>query len=586
MNKLRFATVVAGCSLALLPLLAPSEANACGGNFCDTGPTAMPVDQSGENILFVIDETSVEAHIQIQIDTSTEAEKFAWVIPVTALPEFSVGSEIFFDNILAGSVPSYGMQQNADFCGDAGDEGGGDPANSTGDEGLTGSGTGDGDGDPGGPEVVFKGSVGVFDIAVLDGGTVEGVMSWLEANEYQQDPNAMPILGQYLEEEFLFVALKLNDTKTENIHPITIKYDGTEPCVPIRLTAIAATDDMDIRTFFLDDARVAPKNYRHVLVNPLKLDWFNNADNYKEVISMAVDADEANGNAFVTEYAGPSNVISLAGVYSGSWDSAPYAALVDSPVGVADLLFSQDLMFCDIDWDDTCTPLHPLLQGILDEYIPVPDGVNPVEFWDCMECFAGQIDLDAWDAAAFAATLDERIIEPGFHATELVQQNPYLTRMYTTISPSEMNADPIFGVNTTLPDINNIRFATQTLHCDGSTTVELPDGRQVLFAPGAVLEWPDFQDEMPWDEDIDQEGMAENAPLISLVDNTERIDELLEEYNNLQDSGENTGGDDAGADDVGMGSGCGCAVDERPVGGALLGFMTLGIMGLVRRRRS
>ena len=47
---------------------------------------------------------------------------------------------------------------------------------------------------------------------------------------------------------------------------------------------------MDIRAFFLGDARVVPVNYRHVLLNPLKIDWFNNASNYKEVISMAVDA--------------------------------------------------------------------------------------------------------------------------------------------------------------------------------------------------------------------------------------------------------------------------------------------------------
>jgi len=588
MNKLPIAPLATSCALAFaLPLLLPSQAEACGGNFCDTGPMAMPVDQTGENILFKIDETSVEAHIQISIDTNTDAEKFAWVIPVTALPEFSVGSQILFDNMLQASVPSYGLQQNADFCGDSGDEGG-DPA--------TDSGTGDGDGDPGtgggpeGPDVVFQGSVGAFEIAVLDGGTVDGVMTWLGDNGYEQDPNAEPILAQYLEEEFLFVALKLGvDADLADIHPIVIKYDGDEPCVPIRLTAIAAADDMDIRTFFLGEARVAPKNYRHVLVNPLKIDWLANGANYKEVITMAVDADEANGNAFVTEYAGPSNVISLANIYSDLWSAAPYAALDASPVGVGELLQNQDLMFCDIDWDQTCTPLHPLLQGILDTYIPVPENVDPVEFWTCMECYAELVDLEAWDAAAFAQTLDERIFQPGLHARDLVVDNPYLTRMYTTISPSEMNADPIFGVNTTLADVANVRWATQTRHCDGSTTVELPDGREVYFAPGATITWPDFQDEMPWEEDVDEEGMADNAPLINLVDNTEQIDQLLEEYNQQNGGGGQEGGTggDAGANDAGLGgSGCACAVeDRRPLGGALLGFMTLGLMGLVRRRR-
>ncbi len=46
--------------------LGEHSAHACGGTFCDSGPQAMPVDQTGENILFVMDGTTVEAHVQIQ----------------------------------------------------------------------------------------------------------------------------------------------------------------------------------------------------------------------------------------------------------------------------------------------------------------------------------------------------------------------------------------------------------------------------------------------------------------------------------------------------------------------------------------
>ena len=59
---------------------------------------------------------------------------------------------------------------------------------------------------------------------------------------------------------------------------------------------------MDIRVFVLADGRAAPTNYRHVLVNPLKIDWLNRATNYKEVITNAVDAFMADGRAFVTEF--------------------------------------------------------------------------------------------------------------------------------------------------------------------------------------------------------------------------------------------------------------------------------------------
>ncbi|MFO7564535.1 MAG: DUF2330 domain-containing protein [Enhygromyxa sp.] len=570
-------TLLVGSALALTaPMLVPSVAEACGGTFCDVGPTAMPVDQTGENILFHIGPNSVEAHIQIQYDPNSGAEQFAWLIPVTALPEFEVGSQLFFDAILNASVPSYGMTVQTDFC-SADDDNFGGTGGLTGAAGEDGGDDNSGEGGDDGPKVVLNTSVGAFEIAVLDGGTVDGVMQWLEDNGYQQDPAAAPIIEQYLEEEFLFVAMKLgNQAGVDEIHPVVIRYEGVEPCVPIRLTRIAAVEDMDIRVFFLQDARVVPVNYRHVLVNPLKIDWLNNASNYKEVISMAVDAQEADGNAFVTEYAGTSNIVQTWQIFQDQWSSVPFEGLVDSPIGAIEQLEAQGLMFCDTEWDVNCTYNHPLLEGIVNEFIPVPAGVDANLFYDCLSCYEAQIDLEAWDAALFAARLDERMFAPGKQAVALLQDNAYLTRMYTTISPAEMNVDPMFRINTALDDVPNIRFANQTNHCDGSATVRLPDGREVLFPDATDMTWPEFGDEMPWEEDVDQENMADNAPLVNLVDNTEEIDHLLAAYNTktkAQITGLGTGG-------------CACSVDDRDTrGGLALGLATLALFGLVRRRR-
>src|SRR4029079_339685 len=120
----------------------------------------MPVDQSGENILFVMSEGFTEAHIQIQYVPQPGVEKFAWVIPLQALPEFDVGSEPLFDNVLASTVPSYGYNNNftgegcgGSFGGDGGSDGGG---------GSSGAGE-DSTGGPG-PQVVLHEIVGAFEI--------------------------------------------------------------------------------------------------------------------------------------------------------------------------------------------------------------------------------------------------------------------------------------------------------------------------------------------------------------------------------------------------------------------------------------
>lgn len=565
---------------------------------CDSGPNAMPVDQTGENILFVLDGNTVEAHIQIQYDPDTEASKFAWMIPVIALPEFEVGSQTLFDNMLAGSVPFYGFNTAQEFCGEdpnapppnGGGDSGGDPG-----DGLTG-GEGDTSGDDG-PTILYNATVGAFDIVVLQDASVDSLMQWLGDNGYQQDPNAAPILEQYIKEGHMFVAFKLtNSAEVDEIHPVVLRYTGDESCVPIRLTRIAAKEDMDIRAFFLGDTRTVPINYRHVLVNPLKMDWPNFAMNYKEVISLAVDAFAAEGNAFVTEYAGPSDVISPFGVYDGAWNAAAFEQL--EAVDVVDVLGTQGLMSCFQDFETVCQYNHPLLQGLLGKHVPVPQGLGADEFYACLSCYADQIDVAAWDPLAFAADFEQRIVAPGKHASELLGKYPYLTRMYTTISPDEMMEDPIFRPNPDLADVPSQLQATRLLRCDGHADWTLPDGRKV-FVPNNGP-WPDFDAELPWEEEI-QTTTIKGAPM-TLVNNTAAINKALDEWNNKMDpvQGQLPPGsddpdadpDDPGADPDDPGhseasSGCGCDVTTG-AGGLATSLALFGLLAVrpSRRRRA
>ncbi|MEM7158217.1 MAG: DUF2330 domain-containing protein [Myxococcota bacterium] len=604
---------VLGVGMFAVAMALPSEAEACGGTFCDAGPQAMPVDQTGENILFAMGETTIEAHIQIQYDPDTEASEFAWVVPVTQIPAFEVSSDQLFINVLNGTVPSYGFTSTFEGCGDddGAGEGGGPIV-------LDAGGPPDGGG--GGPKVVFEDTVGAFDVVVLQGGTAQEVMDWLAANSYEQDPEAQPILEEYLAEGYLFAAFRLtNGAEVAEIHPISLIFDNDEACIPLRLTRIAAQEDMDVRTFFLADNRVVPQNYQHVLVNPLRLDWNNLANNYKEVITLAVDADEANGRAFVTEYAGPSDVVAQNGLFSNEWDSAPFAAA--DPTTIIDLLEFQGLVTCFEDGrgGTICDYDHTLIRGLLAQYLPVPAGIDEGDFYGCLSCYAGMIDMVAWDGTAFGDALQERIIDPGQHAVDLLDGYPTLTRMYTTISPGEMTEDPFFYQNADLPDVDlTNQLASRNVLCEGGAVWTLPDGREV-YAPSSGT-WPTFPDELPWEEEVQE--IAERGGPISLVDNTELIDTMLFEHNCQYDypsvvvcSGEGaTGGADdtgtggggggdaagdsdtdgqatggsggsasAGLDGADDGGGCGCSATPRP--GAVWGLALLGLLGLRRRRK-
>lgn len=565
--------------------LLPTDAEACGGTFCDGGaPNPMPVDQSGENILFVRDGDFVEAHIQIQYMGS--AEKFGWVVPLLKAPEeIAPGSEPLFQNMLAGTVPTYGFSRQNDVCtvpDDASNDGFG--------TGAAGGDDGGGEGgDPEGPTILSMQEVGAFEVTVLTAESAQDVVDWLMENDYQTDEEAVPILEEYLAEGHVFAAVKLTaGADVDEIHPIMFRFQSNEPCVPLRLTRIAAVEDMEVRTFFLSDTRVAPRTYRHVEVNPLLIDWPNQATNYKEVISIAVDEESADGRAFVTEYAGSSEVVPQNGISGPGWSAAAFEGL--APTSVIAKLTEQGLWQCGEDFNTfeyVCQATHPLVQPLLDEFLPVPAGVDPLDFYENPANYADQIDADAWgDGSGFAAGLLERVIAPGEHAEDLLRRFGYLTRMYTTISPAEMTEDPMFHENPNLGDVEALRMATQRILCNGDSIWTLPDGREVYVRAGDP--WPDFDAALPDDgttmpasEFIDEVPTSDGAPM-RLVDNQELIDTKLRAYN------EGQGWNGASVPEGGeptpeLAGGCGCTSGGGAGAVWMLGFGVLAFVG--RRRR-
>src|SRR5690606_22949815 len=145
----------------------------------------------------------------IQIQYEGEAEQFAWIIPVTAVPEISVGSQALFDNMLTATVPTFTVNNRTegDCSGGVGigcakleaspnriDRAGGDGG------GLTG-----GESDASGVEILDRGFAGAFEYVTLTGGDVQEIVDWLDTNGSAQDDEAPPILDEYLQDDFVFV---------------------------------------------------------------------------------------------------------------------------------------------------------------------------------------------------------------------------------------------------------------------------------------------------------------------------------------------------------------------------------------------
>ena len=546
--------------LAVCAWVAPAPARACGGTFCDgAGATPMPVDQTGENVLFIQDGPSIEAHIQIQY--TGEPQRFAWLVPVPSVPEFSIGSDLLFQELLRASAPSYAIpftqpascaedilpflailpaalvapystaaMLSALALGALGGCGGADLASA---EALTQ--------DAASATVVYQDSVGAFDITVLQASTTQEVTQWLADNDYNVPPGTAALVRQYVEENSLFAAVKLvSNARVDQIHPIVLRYDFGVPCVPLRLTAVAASSDMGVRVFFLSSNRVVPKKYRHVVLNPARVDWLTSGSNYKEAVSRAVDDDAAAGKAFVTEYAGTSTVALSANIL---WWSLTGAQIANHPADAVRQLENAGLMTCATGTTltnrpaavagntaaDSCTFFHPLIRGLLQQYVPPPAGTTELAWWggDLQAAQLGTPALFAWDRGLFAMDFDYRVALPARDASRQLESHPYLTRMFTTISPEEMTVDPEFHERSDLPTVPNRLVATAVAHCDGFTTVSLPDRRAVEVPSGGG--WPAFTDAMPWAMLVEESDVGQQ--MVTLADRTAAVDTQLASWN-------------------------------------------------------
>jgi MYXO-CTERM domain-containing protein len=432
--------------------------------------------------------------------------------------------------------------------------------------------------------VVFEAVVGAFEVVVLQGGTAMEVIDFLDANDYAQDPESEPILQEYLDEGFLFAAIKLTaGVGVDSIHPLVFRFPGNEPCVPLRLTRIAAEDDMGVRTYFLGQERWAPSNYRHVELNPLAYNWdFAGVERYLELLSMAVD--EADGRAFVTDYAGPSDVVATWNVYGELWDETAFIGV--DPIQAINLIAQQSLAS------------HPLISSLLLEFIPPPDGVDPQDFWNDIWLYEDQIDLSAWDDVAFAAALAERIIDPGLHAANLIEAWPKLTRMSTVISPHEMTVDPVFHTNATLPDVDRVDVTTVEQVLCGHDRIFHVDvaGEEMPVCVPESADYPGWVD-MPWSLRSEQIPMTGGPQIIE--DNRAAIEASYQLYQDgvecIADGdpdGDGDGGDPSDGDgtgdvpvDMASDTSCSCSTERgaAPVGVAL-GVLVLGLIGPWRRR--
>ena len=467
----------------------------------------------------------------IQILYQGPSTDFSWLLPISTVPrsddDIGIASDLAFQRLQTATNPSYVLTTRIEGTCDNGFPRGVAPMPAP-------------VGPPrrlerpkrrGTPGVIVEASgvVGSFEWAVIlpDASLDDpaaAATEWLEENGYDVSPGAEALLGPYLEDGLYLLALKLvKDADVGSIRPIVLTYEASRPMIPIKLTAVAANDDMGVLSWVLGQSRSIPQNYRSLELNEARINWFNANSNYNAVVSEA--ADEAGSHGFVTEYA--DTTAALGKVIWSPSDEQQWSSLRNAVYSSLQQLWSNAFSFYGTYsgfWDATRAT------------VTTPN-VAFEDFRACAACYTGQLQFSP---SEFFAALEEQVIEPNRVVQKLFDNHRYVTRLYSTLSAAEMTVDPLFGFNADLPAVSNLHTAERVIECNSKVEqsaapwrVALPQGNVVR---GVGFNWPTATaNEQPPTARILQ--LSESGSGAVLSDNRSLIDSRLAAHNATIPSG-------------------------------------------------
>lgn len=556
----------------------PSDASACGGLFC-AGGGPQAVNQAAERIIFAQHpDGQITTVVQIMYEGPTD--RFGWILPVPGVPEVGLSSDAAFTSLQNATNPTY--QMNTTVEGECKEPSGrlfgnGGVGFESASDGATNNASVNNDT---GVSVLDEGSAGPYDYVVIQvdaevENNVQLALDWLEENNYETTNVGPDLIKPYLDDGKNLLAVRLQKSADSGaVRPLKLKYEDTHPMVPIKLTAVAANDDMGVLVWVLGEERAIPKNYKHLEINDALIDWFQPNAVYNQVISVA--ANEASGQGFVTEWAQPAdqlNATMFSDQDQANWDRIRQqtwtdneAQLVNDVIGLyANGLF--DNFGVPVPWDG--------LDEAIDQSFPTATAEEKKEVQRCGACaFNGSVPED-FDPETFLMAIDDFVVAPMRETQELFDDAGYVTRLYTTLSAHEMTLDPSFDFNPDLEDVSGTNTAERIIECHKSVEqfeapwrAELPSG---LVVRGEGGTWPfqiDGDEEMPATLTVREIGTSGDGEIVR--DNLATVRQALDTHNaDIPVPGER---------------GCGCRTANSAPGGSIL-ILVLGLAGMAVRRR-
>lgn len=104
----------------------------------------------------------------------------------------------------------------------------------------------------GGVDVIGRDVIGGYDVTRLDADDAGALDTWLTENGYTMPEGAEPILEEYVEEGWRYIAIRLAAGAAGALKPLRVSFDTDEIVYPMQLSQLATTP-VDLTLYVLAD---------------------------------------------------------------------------------------------------------------------------------------------------------------------------------------------------------------------------------------------------------------------------------------------------------------------------------------------
>lgn len=283
---MRHHLLLTALGLGVLSIAAtPRPAHACGGCFQPPAETQNGDVITDEKMIFVI---SPEATTLFdEIEYSGNPSQFGWVLPVKGPVTVGLSSDALFQSlanatattIVAPPLPTCPSCQCAFGGASAGEDASAGGSSSGGGSGVT---------------VISQQTVGPYDTVQLQSTNPQALNQWLAANGYVVPNGFAPVIAEYVNESFDFLALKLVPGQgVAAMRPVRVTTPGAGLSLPLRMVAAGTGAQVGVTVWVIADGRYEPQNMKQFAIDPSSIvwDWSTESSNFASLRQAAESAD-------------------------------------------------------------------------------------------------------------------------------------------------------------------------------------------------------------------------------------------------------------------------------------------------------